>query len=215
MRSQDLGTRTGRPPRKGSKQSRVHGRARARRGTNPRTARSTDARTQPTRPASSLCGRPSPPIVLRQSQTQISLGAACNTRSQRQHEHRMPAHRRSAVAGTTALFVCAVSSVSAYTVSPFLRASRSSGVLRGVQTHAGRRVLSTARTSMIYTPPRVDENDAVAVANLKRSLDRLVEMPSAAHDDEPVRPLPLHPFPKHVGRRGLPQAPCSPAAVFR
>lgn len=97
----------------------------------------------------------------------------------------MPAHRRSAVAGTTALFVCAVSSVTAYTSSPLLRAGHRSGRLQGLQTRAARRA-HTAHTSMIYTPPRVDENDAVAVANLKRSLDRLVEMPAAADGEEPV-----------------------------
>jgi len=43
---------------------------------------------------------------------------------------------------------------------------------------------------MIYTPPRIDENDIVAVENLKRSLDRLVEMPSAEPSDQVMRRSP-------------------------
>lgn len=97
---------------------------------------------------------------------------------------KMPAHTRSAVAGTTALLVCAVSSVSAYTISPLLRAGHHSR-LQALQPRAARRV--AVGPSMIYTPPRIDENDLVAVENLKRSLDRLVEMPSAEPSDQVVR----------------------------
>ena len=39
---------------------------------------------------------------------------------------------------------------------------------------------------MVNTPSRIDESDAVAVANLKRSLDRLVELPSAEPSDHVV-----------------------------
>lgn len=91
----------------------------------------------------------------------------------------MPEHLRSAVAGTTAMLVCAVSSVNAYTATPMLRAHARPQALA---VRAARRVAPVG-PSMIYTPPRIDENDAVAVANLKRSLDRLVELPSAEPSD--------------------------------
>ena len=106
----------------------------------------------------------------------------------------MPAHRRSAVAGTTALLVCAVSSVSAYTSTPLLRVGQHASRLH-VQQRAMRRV--AVGPSMIYTPPRIDENDLVAVENLKRSLDRLVEMPSAEPNDQVVR-LPFSPTPVNL-----------------
>ena len=94
----------------------------------------------------------------------------------------MPEHQRSAVAGTTAMLVCAVSSVNAYTATPMLRAHARPQALA---VRAARRVAPVG-PSMIYTPPRIDENDAVAVANLKRSLDRLVELPSAEPSDHVV-----------------------------
>jgi len=77
------------------------------------------------------------------------------------------------------MLVCAVSSVNAYTATPMLRAHARPQALA---VRAARRVAPVG-PSMIYTPPRIDENDAVAVANLKRSLDRLVELPSAEPSD--------------------------------
>jgi SAM-dependent methyltransferase len=91
----------------------------------------------------------------------------------------MPEHLRSAVAGTTALLVCAVSSVNAYASAPLLRAHAR---LQALPVRAARRVAPVG-PSMVHTPSRIDENDAVAVANLKRSLDRLVELPSAEPSD--------------------------------
>jgi hypothetical protein len=127
----------------------------------------------------------------------------------------MPVHRRSAVAGTAAFFACAVSSATAYTSSPLLLAGHRSGRVQGLQPRAGRRVLA-ARTSMIYTPPRIDEDDAVAVATLKRSLDRLVELPAAGHGDEPVstepafQPLAVYLVDCHWSPAlGCPEAPMS------
>ena len=94
----------------------------------------------------------------------------------------MPEHLRSAVAGTTALLVCAVSSVNAYASAPLLRAHSR---LQALPVRAARRVAPVG-PSMVHTPSRIDENDAVAVANLKRSLDRLVELPSAEPSDHVV-----------------------------
>jgi len=72
-----------------------------------------------------------------------------------------------------------LSSVNAYTATPMLRAHARPQALA---VRAARRVAPVG-PSMIYTPPRIDENDAVALANLKRSLDRLVELPSAEPSD--------------------------------
>lgn len=106
----------------------------------------------------------------------------------------MPEHLRSAVAGTTALLVCAVSSVNAYASAPLLRAHAR---LQALPVRAARRVAPVG-PSMVHTPSRIDENDAVAVANLKRSLDRLVELPSAEPSDHVVSAPVL--CPPHFGQ---------------
>lgn len=100
----------------------------------------------------------------------------------------MPAIRRSTVAGATAILMCGASSVSAYTASPLLRVGGHGRLPAVVHARAARPVAAGA--SMIYTPPRIDENDLVAVENLKRSLDRLVEMPSAEPSDQVMRRSP-------------------------
>ena len=69
----------------------------------------------------------------------------------------MPSHRRSAVAGATAFLACAVSSVSAYTTVPHLRATQHASRLCTTAHKAGRRVATGP--SMIYIPPRIDENN--------------------------------------------------------
>jgi hypothetical protein len=92
---------------------------------------------------------------------------------------------RCGVVSTTALIVCTVSSVSGYTTTPFLRSGHHGGRLEPVHRRAARPVVATS-ARMVYTPARIDESDPVAVENMKRNLDRLVEMPSAAPNDQVV-----------------------------
>ena len=124
----------------------------------------------------------------------------------------MPGQRTRRASATAALFVCAASSVTAFTVTPQLRAARHTSRLSAAQ-RTGRQL--EIGPSMIFTPPRIDENDMMTVESLKRSLNRLVDMPSAQPDDQVVReisPAPLRPRPHPitVGGTTAPQAACPP-----